>query len=323
MDIIELSRKVAATGFTGREEAEALIDADIYEVMFGANKIRQRYKGNRVQFCSIINARSGRCTNDCFFCAQSSHWKTNIKTHPLLAEKTLVSRLEKAASSAAGHVGIVTSGAGVLKKEQLDRICRAVRKVRSNRSVSICASLGELNLTAARRLKKAGLKRYHHNLETSENFYSQICSTYDYKKKLETIENAQYAGLEICCGGIFGMGETWEDRLDLAFTIRSLDPDSVPINFLHPIKGTPLQDMPLLEPLEALRIVALFRYVLPDATIKVCGGREHVLRDMQCWMFYAGADGALLGDYLTTKGRRPKADLQMVKNLGLECEIPQ
>lgn len=321
MDVIELYQKVAATGFIRREEAQTLIEADIYDLMYGANKIRHRHKGDTVEFCSIVNARSGRCSNDCSFCAQSSGWKTKIKTFPLLAERTLAARIAQAASPDTGHVGIVASGPAIRKKEEVDRICRVIKKAGATDHFSICASLGELSLTTARRLKKAGLKRYHHNLETSENFYPQICSTIDYKTRLETIENAVDAGLELCCGGIFGLGETWEDRLDLAFTIRRLDPDSVPLNFLRPIKGTPLEKQPLLEPLEALRIISLFRYIMPDKNIKVCGGREDILRDIQSWMFYAGANGAMLGDYLTIKGRKPKADLRMVKDLGLECKI--
>jgi biotin synthase len=320
MDVIELYQKVAATGFIRREEAKILIDADIYDMMYGANRIRQRNKGNVVEFCSIVNARSGRCTNDCSFCAQSSSWKTKIKTFPLLAERTMATRIAQAAATNTGHVGIVTSGPAIKKKEEVDRICRVIKQASKGNDFSMCASLGELNLPTARRLKKAGLKCYHHNLETSENFYSQVCSTIDYKKKIQTIENAIDAGLEVCCGGVFGLGESWEDRLDLAFTIRQLDPHSVPLNFLRPIKGTPLEKQPMLEPLEALRIISLFRYIMPDKTIKVCGGREDILRDMQSWMFYAGADGAMLGDYLTIKGRNPKADLKMVKDLGLECK---
>ena len=323
MDIIELYQKVAATGFIRREEAETLIDADIYDLMYGANKIRERHRGDVVEFCSIVNARSGRCPNDCSFCAQSSRWGAKTKTFPLLAERTMATRIAQAASPNTGHIGIVTSGPALRKKEDVDRICRVIKKASSKNHFSMCASLGELNLPTARRLKKAGLKRYHHNLETSENFYPQICSTIDYQTKLQTIENAIDAGLEICCGGIFGLGESWEDRLDLAFTIRRLDPDSVPINFLRPIKGTPLEKQPMLEPLEALRIISLFRYIMPDKTIKVCGGREDILRDMQSWMFYAGANGAMLGDYLTIKGRKPKADLKMVKDLGLECKTSQ
>ena len=245
-------------------------------------------------------------------------WAADIETYPLLSAKELARGTAASETTAVHNVGIVISGVAIGGDDELDIICRVIGEIQRELPLEICASLGELSLDKARRLKQAGLKRYHHNLETSERFYPRLCSSYDYRKKLETIENAREAGLEVCCGGIFGVGEEWEDRLELAFTLRKLDPDSAPINFLRPVPGTPLENVEPLSPLEALRIIALFRFVLPQKTIKVCGGREHVLGDMQSWMFYAGANGAILGNYLTTSGRSVAEDLAMVKNLGLD-----
>jgi len=320
MDVGLTAERVFAGVAIERGQAEQLVrdDTDPFDLMHSANRIRRHFKGNRVEFCSVINSKSGRCPNDCKFCAQSSRWNTGIRIHPLLTCGELVERSENIDSSAVGHVGIVTSGISISKSEELDSICRAIDEIQRLQPFRVCASLGELTPEKALKLKQAGLRRYHHNLEASPKFYPRLCSTYDYEKKLETVRTARDAGLEVCCGGIFGVGEDWEDRLDLAFTLRELDPESVPINFLRPIAGTPLENSAPLSPTEALKIIALYRFVLPNKTIKVCGGREYILRDMQSWMFYAGADGTMLGNYLTTDGRRPKEDLAMVRNLGLE-----
>jgi len=320
MDIEAVTDQLIAGISIDRGQAARLAssETDIFDLMYAANRIRRHFQGNRVEFCSIINARSGRCPNDCKFCAQSSHWHAAVETYPLMSVEQLAHRAATIAPAAVDNVGIVTSGVAVRNNDELDTICRAIGGIQRRLPFKVCASLGELTSERAHRLKQAGLTRYHHNLETSERFYPRLCSSYDYRKKLQTISAAAEAGLQLCCGGIFGAGEDWADRIELAFTLRRLDPDSVPINFLRPVPGTPLEKLKPLPPLEALRIIALFRFILPDKTIKVCGGREHVLGDMQSWMFYAGANGAILGNYLTTVGRRPAEDLAMVKNLGLE-----
>ncbi len=293
---------------------------NIYDLMHAANKLRENFFGNEIKFCSIINAKSGICSNDCKFCAQSSRYNTDIATYPLIPAETTIAAAEDAARSRASSFGIVTSGMKISSDGEFNSILQTIAEITAKNRIRICASLGELDEDKAEKLKKAGLNRYHHNLETSKTFYSQICSTYDYNKKIRTIRIAKKTGFEICCGGIFGLGEQWEDRIDMAMLIRDLHPDSIPINFLRPVKGTPLENMKPLAPLEALRIIAIYRFIFPDTTIKVAGGREYVLRDLQSWMFYAGANGAILGNYLTTLGRPAEEDLEMIRSLGLKLK---
>ena len=321
MNVESIAEQIIDGKSISRKDASELIGAqtDPYDLMHQADKIRRQFKGVTVEFCSIINAKSGRCPNDCSFCAQSSHWCSEIEEYPLVPSDELVRRAESLNSEAVRGIGIVTSGVGIDSEGEMDVICRSIHEIGHSQHTRVCASLGELTRQKAQRLKEAGLNRYHHNLETSKRHYPSLCSTYDYKKKIETVKIAKETGLEICCGGIFGAGESWEDRLELAFLLRELNPDSVPLNFLRPAGGTPLEKAAPLKPVEALQIIALFRFILPNKTIKVCGGREYVLGDMQSWMFYAGADGAMLGNYLTTAGRCPDDDLTTVKNLGLRC----
>ena len=190
-----------------------------------------------------------------------------------------------------------------------------------NLQIPVCASLGLLDIDTALRYKKAGLKNYHHNLETSESFFKNICSTHSYKESIETVRIAKKTGFRVCSGGIFGMGETPQQRVELAFTLKELDVDCIPMNFLNPISGTPLENMPPMKPLEILKTIAVYRFILPQKDIIICGGREINLRDLQSFMFVAGANGTMLGNYLTTKGRAAKEDLQMIKDLGLDAEI--
>jgi biotin synthase len=214
----------------------------------------------------------------------------------------------------------VTSGVKALSGAEFDVLLECVGDSVKEAQATLCCSLGQIDAEKARMLKDEGVTRYHHNLESSARFYGRISKAIHYDDKVATVRAAKEAGLETCCGGIFGLGEAWEDRVDLAMTLRELDVDSIPLNFLRPVEGTPLDNMKPLSPLEALRIIALFRLMLPDKTIRVCGGREFVLRDLQSWMYYAGANGAMLGSYLTTTGRPPEEDLRMVEDLGLEVD---
>jgi len=317
----ELAEKVLAGGRIEFGEAERLyFEAEQDELLFWANRLRRAFKGKTVDFCSIINAKSGRCPEDCKFCAQSAHYRTSAPVYPLVSEKRLLKGMEEARRARARRYGIVVSGRRINSARELEMVCRALEAIRRMGGIGCCASLGELTAETARRLKASGLERYHHNLETSEEFFPQVCSTHSFADRVRTVRLAKEAGLEVCCGGIFGLGERPVDRLSLAFTLRELEVDSVPLNFLVPIPGTPLEGQPPLAPQEILRIVALFRFVLPRQDIKVCGGRERNLRDLQSWLFYAGANGALIGNYLTTPGRPPEEDWQMVADL--ELEIP-
>ena len=292
-------------------------DEYLFDILFLADKIRNRYRGKKVNLCSIVNAKSGKCPEDCSFCAQSAHFKTDIQEFPFLEEEKILQRANDSKKLGAHEFSIVTSGKGV-KGDEFKRVTEAIAGIKANNSIIRCASLGTLDTDTAKSLKEAGLQNYHHNLETSRSFFPNICSTHSYDENIETIKAAKKAGLFVFSGGIFGMGESWEQRIEMAFTLKELDVDSVPINFLNPIKGTELGNMPLMKPFEALMTIALFRFVLPKKEIVVCGGREVTLGDLQPFIFMAGASGILIGNYLTTKGRSPEQDLKMIEDLGLE-----
>lgn len=291
---------------------------DLLDLFVAANMIKEHFVGTRVHLCSIINAKSGRCREDCAFCAQSSHHETDAPFYPLVEESRLLDAALHAEKCGSGCFGIVTSGTTVDSDEELERICTSLRRIRKLSMLSPSCSLGIIDRDTAIKLKDAGAVTYHHNLETARSFFKNICTTHDYEEDVATVRNAKEAGLLVCCGGIFGMGENMSHRIELARTLRELDVDSVPINFLNPIPGTRLADANFLNPLECLHTIALFRLLLPGKKITICGGREKNLRDMQSWMFLAGANGVMIGNYLTTTGRDESMDRQMLKDLGLE-----
>ncbi|SPD73025.1 Biotin synthase [uncultured Desulfobacterium sp.] len=303
------------------EEACSLagLQDDTNELLVTASRIRYRFKGNRVFTCSIINAKSGYCSEDCAFCAQSGHHKTGISTYPILDKDTLVGTAIRMREAGATMYSMVTSGFA-MKEKEVEAICRAAEEIRRKTDLSVCASLGRLTEPMARRLKESGITSYHHNLETSRSYFSHICTTHQYEEDIETIKIARSAGLRVCSGGIMGLGESWEQRVELAITVRDLDIDSIPINFLNPIAGTPMQDRGLLSPMEALKTIALFRIINPQKDITICGGRERTLKDFQSWIFLAGANGVMIGDYLTTKGRSAEMDIEMIRDMRLEIE---
>jgi len=284
---------------------------DLMWVLAGADAIRRKLVGNRVRLCSIVNAKSGLCGEDCAFCAQSKVSKADIETYRLRDSDWLCSRAEEAARNGAGEFSIVTSGKKVSGAE-LARIRGVVARVRTL-GMESCASLGVLDEGEIDQLKEAGLQVFHHNLETSRSFYPNIVSTRSFDDNVTTVRHVKRAGLQVCCGGIFGLGESWEQRIELFSQLRELDVDRVPINFLIPIEGTPLGDSPLLHPLEALKIIAIARWMLPGKHINVAGGRERVLGQFQSMVFFAGASGILIGNYLTTKGRGVEEDWELVR----------
>jgi biotin synthase len=290
----------------------------LFELFAYTNFLRERHKKDQVRLCANVNVKSGGCPEDCSFCAQSARYKTPSPIYPMLSSEEIVVRLQKAWERGAKEAAIVTSGKGKLKKRELETLKEALKSIKKRSPISRCASLGLLDEDTLYELKKAGLQRYNHNLETSKRFFPKICTTHSYEEKIKTIKSAKKIGLKVCCGGIFGVGESPEDRIELALTLKELEVDSVPLNFLDPRPGTPLQSQNQLTPLECLKIIALFRLVLPEKDILVCGGREVNLRDLQCMIFMAGANGIVLGDYLTTKGRQPKDDLKMLEDLGLK-----
>jgi len=293
---------------------------DRYLLFAEASRIREHFVGNVVHLCSIINAKSGRCAENCAFCAQSAHHDTGVTTYALVDEDEIVRCAALAEQNGAGCYGIVTSGTAIKDADELERVCRAVRRIKTETGISPSCSLGILNEATARRLKDAGMETYHHNLETARSFFPQICTTHDYEDDVSTIRAAKAAGLRVCCGGIFGLGETFAQRIEMALTLRELDVDSVPLNFLNPVAGTRLEHADNLTPLECLTIISVYRFLLPGKRLSVCGGREKNLRELQSWMFLAGADGTMTGNYLTTPGRPPELDRQMLKDLEMPIE---
>jgi biotin synthase len=289
---------------------------EIHTLFDLANTLRRKFRGNTVDLCSIINAKSGACPEDCAFCAQSAHNDTHAKVYPLVDKEKIKRAAESAREKGVKRFCVVTSGKNPSNNE-LNQICDFISVIRET-GLLPCATLGFLDVEQLKRLRDCGLHRYHHNLETSEFFFSEICSTHTYQDKIRTIETAKFLGLSVCSGGIFGLGESWEDRIDMAFALKELGADSVPINLFTPINGTPLSSRELLNPMEALKIIAIYRLVLPECEIRVCGGRPATLKEKVSQIFFAGADGMLLGNYLTTSGRDPEDDLQMIKEMGLQ-----
>lgn len=288
----------------------------VLELLAYAGRIRRRFKNSDVFTCVILNAKSGQCSQDCAFCAQSAFHKTGIAIYPLLSIEKLIENALMAQENGATNFSMVTSG-HMLSGKEIDRISHAAEKIRQKTDLTVCASLGELTAAMAKQLKQSGVTNYHHNLETARSYFNEICTTHDYEEDIHTIKEAASAGLRICSGGILGLGESWEQRIELSSTLRDLDVDSIPINFLNPIPGTKLENRPLVKPMDALKSIAIFRMMNPEKDIPICGGREVTLKDLQSWVFMAGANGLMIGNYLTTKGRSIDMDMEMIGSLGL------
>jgi len=286
------------------------------DLIMCANKIRNNYKKNNIFTCSIINAKSGRCSEDCAFCAQSAFHKTGTETYPLLNKEKMVHNSIYMEKAGATKYSMVTSGHSLSERE-IDSIGHAAEEINKKTDLSVCASLGQLTEPMAIKLKEKGITTYHHNLETARSYFDQICTTHEYDEDIQTVKIAKSAGLKVCSGGILGLGETWAQRVELAFTLKELGVDSIPINFLNPIPGTRMENRSLLPPMEALKCIALFRIINPVKDITICGGREKTLGDFQSWIFMAGANGIMIGNYLTTKGRSAEMDMDMIRQMGL------
>lgn len=286
------------------------------ELLQVTGKLREQAFGTAIETCMIVNAKSGLCSHNCAFCSQSVHHNSQVTTYPLFETQKLVADAEAAANCGAMHFGIVTGGATVSQQE-LAQIAEAVSIVSQSGSIKMCASLGKLDHDSLAMLKKAGLTRYHHNLETSETFYPTICNTQSWQERYETVRRAIDAKLEVCSGALFGLGESWEDRANLAICLKGLGVTSVPLNFLHAHPGTPLANHKPLPAEEALRIIALFRLLMPETSLRICGGRPKILAEQQVRMFDAGANALMTGHYLTTHGITPDSDRQMIEQLNL------
>jgi biotin synthase len=293
--------------------------AELWPRLGEASRLRERSFGRRVSFCVIINAKSGMCSEDCAFCSQSVKANSQVSHYPLLPQEELVAAAKQAAGAGASRFSLVTAGRGVASPRDRRAILAAVAAIKETEpGLQVCASLGIVDRGFLKELQAAGLYRYHHNLETAASFFPRICTTHSFTERLATIQAAKEAGLSVCAGGIFGLGETLAQRWEMAQTLKSLEVDAVPLNFLHPLAGTPLAVRPLLAPLEALKIVLAFRLTFPGRSIIICGGRQVTLRSLTPLVFAAGADALMTGDYLTTRGRMPQEDRQMLADLGLE-----
>jgi len=296
------------------KRTEQLLKMPLLKLADKANRIRDRYIGARLDLCTIMNAKSGLCAEDCKFCAQSARHKTGLDIYPLKSKQEILKLARLAKKNGAQRFGIVTSG-DKLSDKDFNRVLSAVREITRKVKIDVCASLGNMDEAGFIKLKKAGLKRYHHNVETSERFFPKIVTTHNFEDRIKTIKAAKKCGLEVCSGGIIGMGENMQDRIDMARTLKKLRVGSVPVNILIPIKGTRLGMRPLLSAEEAIRTIAIFRIILKDKTVKLAAGRETALKDFQALAFMAGANGMLIGGYLTVKGRAIDEDKRLINEI--------
>jgi len=318
----EYARRVTGGGRLCRDETAEILATpkeEVFHLLASANDVRRHFKDDRVDFCGIVNVKSGACPEDCAFCAQSVHHDTDAPVYPLMEINEVLKRARAAEAAGANKLSFVTSGPGVETEEEFERVCDSISAITRETSLDRCASLGALDREQLERLKAAGLQSLHHNIETAESHFDSICSTHSYSDRIRTVGLAKKVGFYVCSGGIFGMGESAEQRIEMAFALRELDVDSVPLNFLNPIPGTKLEKAEPLSALDILKTIGMFRFVLPDKDIRVCGGRERNLRSLQPLMYVAGANCAMLGNYLTTPGRDSSEDLEMIADLGLRA----
>ena len=286
-------------------------------MMAGADRLRKTFCGEQIEVCAISNVRSGNCSEDCSFCSQSGHHETAAPVYNYISKEKLSEQAQRARSWGVSDFGVVSKGWGIRSDRERSQLKEYFDTLDADSDIGRCASLGVLNDKTAKELSDMGLENYHHNLETPQSFFHNVCTTHSYQENIDTIIAARDAGLRVCSGGILGMGETRAQRVELAETLRKIGVDSVPLNFLHPQQGTPMGGLKPLEPMEILKSIATFRYMLPKADIRIAGGRQF-LGDMQSMIFMAGASGVMIGDYLTTQGRQVEDDLAMLDALKLK-----
>lgn len=315
----ELKNKILAGEQIGKSHALLLVSAPIDELSLAADQIRAQFCQNTFDLCTIINGKCGSCSEDCTYCAQSAHYQTSCQEeYPLLDTEEIVKQAKSHWRQGVLRYSIVTSGRR-LSPEEIDRVSVAIRQIKEETDLEVCISFGLLNERDFRILKDTGVSRVHCNLESSKRFFPQVCSTHTWEEKVRTLQAAQRAGLEVCSGGIMGLGETMEDRIDMALSIRQLGIKSVPVNLLNPIPGTPCQNNPVLSQDELRRIVAIFRFLIPDGFIRLAGGRG-LLTDLGESCFRSGANAAISGDMLTTAGYSVKTDMTLLNDLGYEVK---
>jgi biotin synthase len=294
---------------------------DVFELLAWANRIREQFKGNKIHLCSIVNIKAGGCPEDCRFCAQSASYETSSPRHGLIDRDKVLAAAKEANANGVTGLGLVAAWRGLDEGPLLDEVCRELEELKRSGQVRPDASLGMIkSQKVADRLAQSGLECYNHNLETSQRFFPQICTTHTYEDRVQTLQHLKRAGIKICSGGILGMGETLDDRCDLAFALKRLGAHIVPMNFLNPIPGTPFAHCEPLAPLEILKSIACFRFILPKQEIMVAGGRTVNLRELQSLIFLAGASALMVGNYLTTPNQPVEKDLQMLKDLGLDAK---
>jgi biotin synthase len=322
--IAELGRRVLDGGHLTRAEALDLFhlesSAHIFDLLGWANRIREHFKGNKIHLCSIINVKAGGCSENCRFCSQSSAYQTESPRYGLIDTAPVLTAAEEAKANGVTALGLVAAWRGLEEGPVLDEICERLEKLKQTGQARPDASLGIIDSQkVADRLKQSGLECYNHNLESSQRFFPQVCTTHTYDERVQTIKHLKQAGIKICSGGILGMGETREDRCELAFSLKELGAHIVPINILNRIEGTPFADKQPLPPLEILKSIACFRFILPKQEIMIAGGRTVNLRELQSLIFMAGASALMVGNYLTTLNQPVEKDLQMLKDLGLDA----
>ncbi len=321
-------QRVIEGGQLTREEALWLFglesSADILDLMVAANRVREHFKGNKIHLCSIVNAKAGGCSENCKFCAQSAAWQGASPRYGFVDREPVAEAVDEAERNGVTAVGLVAAWKGLKEGPILDEVCERIREMTASGKARPDASLGLIESQAvADQLKEAGLECYGHNLESSRNFFPSHCTTHTYEDRLQTIRYLKNAGIKICSGGIIGMGETREDRCDLALALRDIGAHVVPINILNPIPGTPYEKNEPLPPYEILKTIACFRLINPRKEIMIAGGRTVNLRDLQSMVFLAGASALMVGNYLTTLNQPVEKDLQMLKDLGLDPDWDQ
>lgn len=321
-DFDVFAEKALRDEMLSREEALRVLatpDERLLELLNAAFRVRERHFGRTVRLQMLMNAKSGACQEDCHYCSQSAVSTADIHQYGLLPKDQMVEGARRAASAKAQRYCIVISGRSPLDRDVAE-ISDAVRAIKKEVPIQVCCSLGLLNEPQAKRLKAAGVDRINHNLNTSEAFHSEICTTHTFQDRLDTIRHARAAGLELCSGGIIGMGESDSDIVDLALSLKEISPHSIPLNMLHPVPGTPLQDTQRLTPQRCLKILCLFRFLHPKTEIRVAGGREFNLRTLQPLSLYA-ADSIFVGGYLTTPGQAAPEAWKMIEDLGFTIEV--
>lgn len=315
-------KKVISGNSISFDEAEKLISTNnLTKLAHCANIITKKFNQEKVDVESLINAKSGNCPEDCSFCAQSTFYKTGITKYPLLSEEIILEKAKEAQKSGSASFCLVCAYREPSQND-FEKICKIIENLKNEVNLDINVSLGFMTPERAKRLKLLGVKRYNHNLEASESFFSKICNTHDYSDRVKTARIVKEAGLELCCGGIIGMGESRRQRIELAYSLSALDPDEVPINILIPREGTPKElDNCSIDPVDIIRTIAVWRFIMPKTILKIAGGREVHFNDGGRLALQAGANGIITGGYLTTNGNEPNTDIQMIHEIGLDTRI--